>query len=283
MFEYLLVLVAIAVIVGAGAAVVAPDLVELYRRYTTWVSGEVQQQLGFLNWRVKRHQVERLLDILLGTAFLVGMIFSLNPMGGLFLAGLIGFMPVPFVRFLKARRWRAFDLQFLDGVNLMRNAMRSGLTLQQAIEVLTREMNAPISEEFDRVLKEVRLGRTVEEALVSLNERMGHPELDLVVSAVVTLRKTGGNLGDTFEVISKTIQERTRVEGKIRALTAQGMTQAYVLVAMPFVLGTLMFLIDPNYMSPMFSTILGWLLLGFIILLVSMGWIIIKKIVTIEV
>jgi len=281
--EYWLIVLTIAVIVGAAGAVVAPDLVQLYRRYTTWVSGEVQEQLGFLNWRVKRQQVERLLDVALLGAFVAGGLVAINPMGGVFLAGLFGFVPVPLVRFLKARRWRAFDLQFLDGVNLLRNGMRSGLTLQQAIEVLTREMEPPISEEFDRVLKEVQLGRTVEEALVSLNERILHPELDLVVSAVVTLRKTGGNLGDTFEVISRTIQERTRVEGKIRALIAQGMTQAYVLVAMPFLLGIVMFLIDPNYMSPMFSTILGWLLLAFVVLLVSMGWMIIKKIVTIEV
>jgi tight adherence protein B len=280
---YLLTLLAIGLIVAAAAAVLAPDLLEAYRRYTTWVSGEVKEQLGFLNWRVQRDQVERLLDIVLAGAFAMGALFSFNPMGGLFLAGLVGFIPVPLVRFLKARRWRAFDLQFLDGVNLLRNAMKSGLTLQQAIDVLVREMQPPISEEFDRLLKEVQLGRTVEEALTSLNERIGHPELDLVTSAVVTLRKTGGNLAETFEVISITIQERTRVEGKIRALTAQGMTQAYVLVAMPFILGIIMFLLDPAYMTPMFSTVLGLVFLAFVVLLVSMGWLIIKKIVTIEV
>lgn len=270
-------------LIALAAWLAAPEIAEAYRRYETWASGEVQEQLRFINWRVQREQVVRLLRLALSTTFVLGSLAALNPMGGIFLAALLAFVPVPAVRFLHARRWKAFDAQFLDGVNLLRNALKSGLTLQKAIEVLVREMQPPITEEFDRVLKEVQLGRTQEEALISFSERMQHPELDLVVSAVVTLRQTGGDLSETFEVISRTIQERNRVEGKIRALTAQGMTQAYILVAMPFVMGIVMFLIDPEYMSPMFSTILGWFLLILVTLMVGMGWLIIKKIVTIEV
>lgn len=273
----------VALIVFAAGYLASEDIVDAYRRYEGWVVDEVKTQTRFHHWRVSRAHAVRLLRLLLGTAFLLGSILALSPVGGIMIAMMVGFVPVPLVRYFKSHRWKTFDEQLLDGVNLLRNAMKSGLGLQQAIEVLVREMRPPISEEFDLVLKEVQLGRTMDEALISLNERMEHPELDLVVSSVVTLRRTGGNISETFELISHTIEERVRVEGKIRALTAQGMTQAYVLVSMPFVLGIIMFLMDPGYMRPMFSTVLGNLLLLLVGLMVFIGWNVIKRVVTIEV
>jgi tight adherence protein B len=144
-------------------------------------------------------------------------------------------------------------------------------------------MHAPINEEFEQVLKEVQMGRTLDEALIALNERIVHPELDLLVSSIVTLRRTGGNMTETFELITDTIQQRVRVEGKIRALTAQGMTQAYIMVSMPYILGLVVYLMDPSYMRPMFETVLGWMLLTLMTGMVLVGWFVIKQIVTIEV
>lgn len=277
----------IGLLVGALFAVVgyllSDDLMRLARRYEDWVTGEMEVQLRFIGWRVEREQARTLLRVLVAGGFVFGVLVSWSPLVGIYLGLLAGVMPVPLVRYLKGRRWSAFDEQLLDGVTLLRNALKSGLGLQQAIEVLVREMRPPISEEFDRALKEVQMGRTLDEALEALNARMEHPELDLLVSSIVTLRRTGGNMTETFEIISDTIQERVRVEGKIRALTAQGMTQAYIMVSMPFILGLVVYLMDPSYMGPMFETVVGWLLLTLMTAMVAIGWMVIKRIVTVEV
>jgi tight adherence protein B len=277
----------IAAVVGLlfmiAGFLVADDIVRLYRRYEDWVTSELETNLGFMGWRVDKERATKLLRWTVGGGFVVGVLISRSPMVGVYAGLLFGAVPVPLVRYLRTRRWQAFDEQLLDAVTLLRNGLKSGLALPQSIELLVREMHAPINEEFDQVLKEVQMGRTLDEALIALNDRMVHPELDLLVSSIVTLRRTGGNMTETFELITDTIQQRVRVEGKIRALTAQGMTQAYIMVSMPYILGLVVYLMDPSYMRPMFETVLGWMLLTLMTGMVLVGWFVIKQIVTIEV
>ena len=261
----------------------ADDLVRLYRRYEDWVTGELEVNLGFMGWRVDKARATKLLRWTVAAGFLIGVLISWSPMVGVYAGLLFGALPVPLVRYLRTRRWQAFDEQLLDAVTLLRNGLKSGLALPQSMELLVREMHSPINEEFEQVLKEVQMGRTLDEALIALNERIVHPELDLLVSSIVTLRRTGGNMTETFELITDTIQQRVRVEGKIRALTAQGMTQAYILVSMPYILGLVVYLMDPSYMQPMFETVVGWLLLTLMTAMVMIAWVVIKQIVTIEV
>jgi tight adherence protein B len=277
----------IAAVVGLlfmiAGYLVADDIVRLYRRYEDWVTSELEVNLGFMGWRVDKERATKLLRWTVGGGFVVGVLISRSPMVGVYAGLLFGAVPVPLVRYLRSRRWQAFDEQLLDAVTLLRNGLKSGLALPQSIELLVREMHAPINEEFEQVLKEVQMGRTLDEALIALNERIVHPELDLLVSSIVTLRRTGGNMTETFELITDTIQQRVRVEGKIRALTAQGMTQAYIMVSMPYILGLVVYLMDPSYMRPMFETVLGWMLLTLMTGMVLVGWFVIKQIVTIEV
>lgn len=262
----------------------ADDIGKAYRRYETWVSQEIETQLGFLGWRVDQERGRRMVRTLLGAGFLFGLAVSgLAPMVGIFFALTLGVLPVPLVYLARGRRWNAFDEQLLDAVNLLANGLKSGLGLPQAIQVLIREMDPPISDEFDRVLKEVSMGRTLDEALEAMNERMEHPELDLVVSSIVTLRRTGGNMSETFGIISETIKDRTLVEGKIRTLTSQGMMQMYMLIATPYLLGAILYAMDPGLMAPMFTTALGWAFLTLITFLCFLGYVVIKRIVTIEV
>ena len=262
----------------------ADDVIRLYRRYEDWVSDALEVQLGFLGWRVKQERNRTLVRALLGFGFVMGFLASgFSPIVGLNMAVALGALPVPLVQLAKARRWKAFDDQLLDGVNLLANGMKSGLGLPQAIQVLVREMDAPISDEFDRVLKEVQMGRTLDEALEAMNERMEHPELDLVITSIVTLRRTGGNMSETFDIISETIKERVLVEGKIRTLTSQGMMQMYMLISTPYALGAILYAMDPSFMGPMFTTSLGWAFLILVTALCFMGYVTIKRIVTIEV
>ncbi len=262
----------------------AADIGKAYRRYETWVSQEIETQLGFLGWRVDQDRGRRMVRGLLVSGFVFGFVVSgFAPIVGIFFALTLGVLPVPLVHLARSRRWKAFDEQVLDAVNLLANGLKSGLGLPQAIQVLIREMDPPISDEFDRVLKEVGMGRTLDEALEAMNERMQHPEFDLIVSSIVTLRRTGGNMSETFGIISETIKDRFLVEGKIRTVTAQGMMQMYMLIATPYVLGAILYAMDPGLMSPMFTTTLGWAFLMLITFLCFLGYVVIKRIVTIEV
>jgi tight adherence protein B len=126
-------------------------------------------------------------------------------------------------------------------------------------------------------VKEIHLGRLVDDALRRFAERVPLEDVQLVVDSVLTLRETGGNLSETFQVIAHTIVERKKVQGRIDAMTAQGMTQGMVACAMPVVMMLMFSLIDPNFMRPFFTTALGWMMLVAVILLDGMGvWLMLK-------
>ena len=182
-----------------------------------------------------------------------------------------------------SRYVRRFDEQLVDALVMASNALRVGLSLPQALEIVTKEMPAPISQEFSLVLKEHRMGKTLDEALNSMADRIPSLDLTMVVNAVLILRETGGNLSETFDTIVYTITEREKVKDKIRTLTAQGRVQGIILICMPFVMAYLLNWANPDYMRPMFTTLLGWLLLLFMTLMLLAGGLMIRKIVTIDV
>jgi tight adherence protein B len=277
----------VALLTGALVAAVlylaAPELAEGLGRYESWVASELGGGLKFLNIDLHPRVARYLVRALGGLGFLLGTSIAFNPIAGVFFGAGFAAAPVPFSRFLKARRWAAFDSQLLDGINLIGNGLKSGLDFQAALQVLVREMRPPISEEFDQVLKEVRVGRTLDDALLAMNQRMEHPELDLMVTSVVALRRRGGRLSETFEIISETISERTRIEGKIRAMTAMGMTQLYILIGVPYLLAFMMYAMMPDYMGILFRTLEGYFVIFLVSALVAMAWYSIKRIVTIEV
>ncbi len=163
------------------------------------------------------------------------------------------------------------------------SALRSGLSLPQALDLVTREMPAPIGQEFALALKEQRVGKTLEEALDAMADRLPSLDLALVVNAVLVLRETGGNLSETFDTIVHTISERDKVRGKIKTLTAQGVAQGIILTGMPFVLAWVLHLLNPDYMRPLFTTLAGWVLLFFMGLMLLVGGLMIRKIVSIDV
>ena len=121
------------------------------------------------------------------------------------------------------------DDQLVDALLLMANALKAGLSLQQALELVVREMKPPISDEFGRLVKEIHLGRLTDDALRRFAERVPLEDVRLAVDSILTLRETGGNLSETFQVIAHTIVERKKVQGKIKAMTAQGMSQGILI------------------------------------------------------
>ena len=166
---------------------------------------------------------------------------------------------------------------------MMANALKAGSNLPQAIGLIQREMNPPISQEFALILKEMAVGVTLEESFNNMSKRVGSEEFEIVITATNIARETGGNLAEVYERIGKTIRDRNEMLGKIKALTAEGKLQGIFVGLLPFVLGGILTLIDPEMMRPMFTTTLGYILIGVVVIMELIGAYFIKKIITIDV
>lgn len=212
-----------------------------------------------------------------GQSFLIGI-----GVGGV-LAAVGWSLPRRVLAVLKQRRLQRFNLQLVDSLVNMSNALKAGFSLQQAIELVVRERLNPISQEFGMYLHQMRVGMRMEEALESLQKRVGSEDLALMISAFETARQTGGNLTEVFEKIAHTIRERLRIELRIRTLTAQGRLQGVIVGAMPLLLGLAMFLLDPTMMLAFMHSTFGIVMLVAVIILEVLGALMIKKIINIDI
>jgi tight adherence protein B len=187
------------------------------------------------------------------------------------------------VKSLFEKRCNFFVDQMVDGLTIMGNGVRSGLSITQSMERVVENLGNPIAQEFGLVLSQIRLGRSVEEALTELAERIDRPDVVMFVTAVNILKETGGNMAETFSTIVTTIRERQKVEKKIQALTAQGLMQGMIITLIPFGIMSLFLIVDPSYVMPMFTTSIGLLLLMVMIAMQLIGGFMILKIVKIRV
>jgi tight adherence protein B len=188
---------------------------------------------------------------------ILGLIFSF-----------IGFKaPRIIVDFLVERRIKAYSLQMVDALQLLANGIRAGLSVPQSIGMIVDEMPAPISQEFNVLLQQNRIGMPLEECFENLGKRVPLEDNDMFVSSMNILRETGGNLAETFDTIVEVIRERVRLQQKVDTFTAQGMFQGMTIGAMPYLLGLVYYLQDPASMTPLFTTPIG-----FIMLLLAVGF-----------
>jgi tight adherence protein B len=206
-----------------------------------------------------------------------------GPAGASVLAVAGFFAPVGAVRFYRKRRLKRFEGQLSDALQQMANSLRAGLTLPQAIEHVGRESRAPLGQEFGLFVKEVKLGVSVEEGLGNMAERVGSEDLELVVTSTNIARTLGGNMAEMFETTAATIRERFRLEGKIKSLTSQGKLQGVIVAALPLGVGFAFNWVRPDLVQPMFDGWYGYVLVGIILLLEAIGFVLIRKIVTIDV
>lgn len=181
------------------------------------------------------------------------------------------------------RRCRQADAQLPDALTLLANALRAGLAFPQALEMAAIELPAPLGEELAAAVAQLKLGSTIEEALGHLRRRLPTEEIALVVQSVAILRRTGGNLAQTFTTLAATVEGRLRVEERIRVLTAQGVIQGAVLAAMPWALALALHVVAPDYLAPLFSTRLGWALVALAALLEVAGALWLRRVVWIRV
>jgi len=151
------------------------------------------------------------------------------------------------------------------------------------MEAVSREMGPPMSVEFGRVVQEVQLGLTLEQALNNLLRRITSDDLDLMITAINVQREVGGNLAEVLDTISHTIRERVRIKGDIRVLTAYGRGAGTLISLVPIILSAVVYLISREFMSLLFTHRCGWVMIGVAVLGIVSGYLIIHKIVDIEV
>ncbi len=214
---------------------------------------------------------------------MVGFVFQRLVISGL-AAGLVGFaLPWVLVESRRGRRIKAFHDQLIDVLTLVVGSLRGGHALLTALDLVSKELGPPASEEFDRVLREIGFGLSQAEALNNLVARMETDDLQLIVTAVNISHEVGGNLSTVLEKITETLRERIRLQGEIRVLTTQQRLTSYVLAALPLVLTVVLSLLNPMWIMQLFQP--GWVRIIPAVALTSdvVGFLITQRLTKIEV
>ncbi|NLM46390.1 MAG: secretion system protein [Firmicutes bacterium] len=217
----------------------------------------------------------------LGPALLAVALLQNLPLAVVLAAG-GAILPLLYLKRAKARRLQQFNNQLGDALMIMANSLRAGFSFLQALDTLSREMTPPISREFSRALREMRLGCPTEEALRNMAERVKSDDLDLIVTAVIIQRQVGGNLAEVLDNIAYTIGERVRIKGEIKTLTAQGRISGTIIALLPVFLAAVLSVLNPAYLSVLFRHPLGLLLVGGAVLSELIGIMAIRKIINVE-
>lgn len=198
--------------------------------------------------------------------------------------GIAGYYaPFLFLKVKRKRRAKAFNDQLGDTLILIANALRTGYSFMQAVEMVSREMPPPISTEFGRMLKEMNLGVLTEDAMNNIAKRVDSDDLELVITAVLIQRQVGGNLAEVLDSIAGTIRERVRIKGQIKTLTAQGRMSGIIVSLLPVAMLLILQVLNPGYCSTLFTHPTGQLMLGAAVVGQLLGIIAIQKIVNIDI
>jgi tight adherence protein B len=220
------------------------------------------------------------------------LIYTLVPLG----TGLVGFVltknvwlgaaamifglivPAIVIKVLAAKRLATFEHQLIDGLMILTSSLRGGLSLLQAIEELVNEIPPPIQQEFAMVLKEVKMGVPLDEALERLNKRVKSDELNLVITAILVARETGGNLSEPFSRLVNTMRERDKIQSKVKTLTMQARLQGIIMSAIPVLFAiTVYYFLNPEFFRMMISHQVGRMLLWIALCLEIVGSFFLRK------
>jgi tight adherence protein B len=221
--------------------------------------------------------------MMVGSGIVVGLLTTVIASSTLIsLAGLVGgaLLPVGWVWLKAQRRLQAFENQLPDLLIGVAASLKAGHSFKQALQAIVDDGAEPAAKEFNRVLTETRLGRPLDDALNDMAERVGSKNLSFIVTAVSVQSQVGGSLATLFDMVADTVRNRQQFARKIKALTAMGRMSAYVLVGLPFFLAGALALMNPGYMAPLFSTSAGHKMIMLSLVMMAVGSLLLKKIVS---
>jgi tight adherence protein B len=277
---------AVSLLASASAfffALLAVDvLANAFRQYQRRYVARSVHDLGAMFLFIEPRQIVRL-----NLAVMVGLAACGGWLGGPLCAALAAaagfFAPGVAIGVQRRRRVRRFEGQLTEALQQMANALRAGLTLQQAIDQVGREAAAPLHQEFGLFVREIKLGMPLDDALLAMAARVGSSDLHLVATSTAIARQLGGNMAEMFEAIAATIRERFRLEGRIAALTSQGKLQGVIVASLPLVMGAFLGSYRRDLVEPMFETAYGYLLVAAVVLLQAAGFVAVRRVVSLDV
>jgi len=262
------------------------DWVNVQVERSSWGEG-IAKNLAQADIKLKPAEYVALIVILIivlgALAYLVGGSSPISAIIGVIIALIL---PGVYVKRQKAQRLQKFNDQLPDMLNLMVNGLRAGFSTVQAMEAVSKELPAPISVEFRRLVQEMQIGIPMEQSLDNLYRRIPSEDLDLIIAAINVQREVGGNLAEILDTISYTIRERVRIKGEIRVMTSQVMYSGRFLSVLPFILGLILWFLNRDYMMMFFNPetrLCGGIMIAAIILLISSGYFMMTRVANIEV
>jgi tight adherence protein B len=221
--------------------------------------------------------------IVFGSSLLLGMIMALFGAPAIVILGGLLFgaaIPFTFVWYRMRKRLNTFETQLPDLLITIAASLKAGHSFKQGLQAVVDEGAPPASSEFNRVLTETGLGRSIDDALTDMASRVGSDNFEFAITAVSIQRQVGGSLATLFDMVADTVRQRQQFARKIRSLTAMGRMSAYTLIGLPFFLALAISVISPGYLHPLFYTSTGHLLLGIGIAMMAVGSGLLQKIVS---
>lgn len=220
-----------------------------------------------------------------GVGFVAGMVLLhaglIVSIGG---AGVAAFLIPRFVVMRMAkRRLAAFVRQFPDAIDLIVRALRAGLPLSEALVTISQECADPVGAEFRKVVGALAISRSIEESLWEIERTIDNAELRFFIISISTQIQTGGNLGETLGNLASILRQRSQMRLKVKAMTGEARASAAVLGSLPFVIGLLMSITNPDYIAPLFSDPRGWVMLGGGAVMLTIGVGIMAQMVSFEI
>jgi tight adherence protein B len=192
-------------------------------------------------------------------------------------------IPILTLQRKRTKRMRLFSEQLPDALDLIRAALQAGHSFTTAMYVVADEFPDPISEELRTVAEEVRLGLPLRDALYNLRDRVNDPNMPILIVGVLVAQEVGGNLAEVLDNTSYTIRERFKLLRDVQVMTAQGRLSGRVLTALPILVGLFLYFLNREYFQPMLDNQTGWYMLGYAVISIAIGHVLIQRIVDIRV
>ncbi len=259
----------------------APILSSLLRGTSLWE--ELQMEILRAGLLLKPSELVAFgaLSLLVGSA--LGLVLTKQIPLGLLVGMGCGLLPWVVVKLRQAKRRRDLASQLPDAIDILSAALRTGFSLLRGVQTVAGQMQPPISDEFRRLAAEVQMGMGTSEALDNLVDRTQCYDLELVVAAIQIWSEVGGNLSEVLDNIAETVRERLRLQGEINAATAEVRLSAGILFAMPICIALAVNVLNPGYLEPLFTTPVGLTLALTAGLLMSLGALLIRKMLDVDI
>jgi tight adherence protein B len=213
-------------------------------------------------------------------AAITSLLLGMQGIGALIALAIGGAIPLLYVKFMARRRMNAFEMQLPETLITLAASLKAGHAFNSALQSVVKEGAEPTSTELARVSSEIQLGMPSEQALDAMAKRMNSTNFGFVVMAVNIQRTVGGSLADILDMVADTVRQRQQFTRKVKALTAQGRMSAYVLLAMPFLMGLAIFALNQAYIKVLLDTTAGNMMVGAALVMMTIGGIVIQRIVS---